>query len=103
MPTTLTRNPNPQNDDIDPLELEDQTQPDEEVAELAHIDEDDVLNPDAGGIKVAEEEIAIVKEIEKIAVPEDAAPTKKSGTQAVSQALIERELTAEDWMDEGLL
>jgi hypothetical protein len=93
---------NDQTGDIDPLELEDQELPDEEVGELAHI-EDDASVAD-GDAKVIEEEKELVKELDAVAVPDvddDAAPTAKKSSHLVSKDLIDRELTVEDLYDEG--
>ncbi len=90
-----------QNDDIDPLELEDQELPDEETVELAHIEDPTI--PDAD-VKVAQEEQELAKEIDKVAVPvEEEAPIKKTGSHIIPKHLIERELTIEDLLDDGAL
>jgi hypothetical protein len=121
---------NPQNDDIDPLELEDQQLPDEETAELAHIE--DPESPE-NMVSLVDEEHDLHKVLDKITegveVPDledspldqaaakssksatkvgDASvagevPVKKSGSHIIPKHLIDRELTAEDLFDHGAL
>ena len=98
-----------QNDDIDPLELEDQELPDEETGELAHIEPD----PLSGDISLAEEEQDLVKAIDKIAVPIDpptataaaagAGSAVKKSSHIIPRDLIDRELTPDDLYDPGAL
>ena len=91
---------NDQTGDIDPLELEDQELPDEEVGELAHIEE----VHDDGDIKLLEEEKDLAKALDAVAVPDDVLPSaKKSSSHLVSQELIDRPLTADDLYDDGKL
>ncbi len=95
-PSTTT--PSDQTGDIDPLELEDQTLPNEEVGELAHIEED---TPEADQKTVAEEQ-ALVKAIDAVtaAVPEEDAPVAaKKSSHMIPRDLIDRELTFEDLYD----
>jgi hypothetical protein len=125
--TDVQQQPNDQFDDIDPLELVDQETPDEEVGELAHIEDED--HP-AIEHKIVEEEQDLAKVIDAVTL--DVAPgiteeidtiganhgvaiasndkngkrgevKKGSTSHLISKDLIERELTAEDLWDEGSL
>jgi hypothetical protein len=120
----------PQNDDIDPLELEDQELPDEETAELAHIEDPEA--PEAMAVVTQEEQDlnkildTITKDIEVPDLEEVAAststsakkgaadakgstdaaadaPVKKPGSHIIPRHLIDRELTTEDLFDAGAL
>lgn len=124
--TTSTLNPQ-LDDDIDPMELQDQETP-EEAAEQGNLEDDlDEAELDSA------EESALVKDIdavisvdgaaeegeeeqgeleEKPAVPAkkpqktiaaDTAPKKKPAGHLVSQELIERALTPDDLIDDGYL
>lgn len=112
---------NPQNDDVDPLELEDRELPDEETAELAHIEDPEAPETIAG---LADEEQDLHKVLDKVTkgveVPDveeaepgtvpgapadkkDAPAVKKSGSHIIPKHLIDRELTTEDLLDDGAL
>lgn len=119
----------PQNDDIDPLELEDRQLPDEETAELAHIEDPEA--PEAIAT-IADEERDLHKVLDTVTkgveVPDEEAPdevvsdpkstpgaaatltdkkdvtvVKKSGSHIIPKDLIDRELTTEDLLDDGAL
>jgi hypothetical protein len=87
----------PATDDMDVLEIQDQEDEVIDAAAAPVVEEEEVTED------LAQEE-DIVKEIDKVAVetPEEDAPAKAK-PHMISDELIHRPLSADDWMDDKLL